>query len=35
MLRDEVTAELNKLVETEVIEPIDGSEWNSPLVVAR
>lgn len=32
---DEVSKELQKLVQQDVIEPVDASEWVSPIVVTR
>ncbi len=34
-LRDAVKAELHRLVEADVIEPIDASPWVSNLVIAK
>lgn len=34
-IRDEVSRELKKLLDMDVIEPIDASPWVSPLVVAK
>ncbi|KAL7839056.1 hypothetical protein SRHO_G00257140 [Serrasalmus rhombeus] len=34
-VREAVSAELRKLVEQDVIEPIEASEWVSPIVVTR
>ncbi len=34
-IRKEVSTELNRLLTAGIIEPIDASEWVSPLVVVR
>ena len=34
-IRDKVSAELERLVEADIIEPVDASEWISPLVVVH
>ncbi len=34
-IRNEVSMELQKLVKQDVIEPVDASEWISPIVVTR
>ncbi len=34
-IRNEVSKELQKLVQQDVIEPVDASEWVSPIVVTR
>ncbi|KAL0149455.1 hypothetical protein M9458_055243 [Cirrhinus mrigala] len=34
-IRNEVSKELQKLVQQDVIEPVDASEWVSPIVVPR
>ena len=34
-VRDEVSAELQRLLDADVIERVDASEWVSPLVVSR
>ncbi|KAJ1131979.1 hypothetical protein NDU88_010309 [Pleurodeles waltl] len=35
MLRDDVSKELDKLMQMDVIEPIESSEWISPVIIAR
>lgn len=34
-VRREVPAEVKRLLQASIIEPVDASEWVSPLVVAR
>ena len=34
-IREEVSAELKRLLQAGIIEPVDASEWVSPQVVAR
>lgn len=35
LVREEVLKELEKLVNTNIIEPVEASDWVSPIVVAR